>query len=288
MSRQKTVIDPDHSGASYWKDLWAYRGLFRFLAWRDLLVRYKQTVIGVAWAVIRPLLTILVFSFLASLINPKLGVGAATLIVTAASLPWALFSSALSESSNSLIANSNLITKIYFPRLIVPLSTVIVCLVDFAISLVILIGLMIYFYSTPEYQLLFQPIGYRVLFMPLFLLLTLFASMGAGIFLASLNVKYRDFRYIVPFIVQLGLYISPVAWTSDVVWKTEKVGYWMKILYCCNPMVGVIDGFRWCLLGIPIPENGLSVQISCGVTLLLLITGIAYFRRVEKNFADII
>ncbi|MDQ3112113.1 MAG: ABC transporter permease [Bacteroidota bacterium] len=285
---QKTVIDPDHSSSTYWKDLWAYRGLFRFLAWRDLLVRYKQTVIGVAWAVIRPLLTILVFSFLASLINPKLGVGAATLIVTAASLPWTLFSAALTESSNSLISNSNLITKIYFPRLIVPLSTVIVCLVDFAISLVILIGLMIYFHSTPEYQTLFQPLDYKVLFLPLFLLLTLLASMGAGIFLASLNVKYRDFRYIVPVVVQLGLYISPVAWTSDVVWETNKVAYWLKILYCCNPMVGVIDGFRWCLLGIPIPHDGLSIKISCAVTLVLLITGVRYFRRVEKNFADII
>jgi lipopolysaccharide transport system permease protein len=277
--RQRTVIDPEHSGASYWKDLWAYRGLFRFLAWRDLLVRYKQTVIGVLWAVIRPLLTILVFSFLASLINPKLGMGAASLIVTVASLPWALFSSALSESSNSLIANSNLITKIYFPRLIVPLSTVIVCLVDFAISLVILISLMIYFHSTPDS---------RILFLPLFLLLTLFASMGAGVFLSALNVKYRDFRYIVPFVIQLGLFISPVALTSDDVWKSEKLAEWMKFLYCFNPMVGVIDGFRWCLLGNPIPHNGLSIQISCAVTLFLLITGIWYFRKVEKNFADII
>ena len=286
MNRPKTVIDPEHSGASYWKDLWAYRGLFRFLAWRDLLVRYKQTVIGVAWAVIRPLLTILVFSFLAGLINPKLGIGAASLIVTAASLPWSLFSSALTESSNSLIVNSNLITKIYFPRLIVPLSTVIVCLVDFAISLVILIGLMLYFYSTPDYQALFLPLSWRILFLPLFLLLALFSSMGAGIFLASLNVKYRDFRYIVPFVVQLGLYISPVALTSDFV--MDKLSNGLFILYCCNPMVGVIDGFRWCLLGIPVPHNGLSVEISIVVTLILLITGIAYFRKVEKNFADII
>jgi lipopolysaccharide transport system permease protein len=279
VNRQKTVIDPEHSGAGYWKDLWEYRGLFRFLAWRDLLVRYKQTVIGIAWAVIRPLLTIVVFSFLAGLLNPNAAPGFNTLLVTAASLPWALFSAALTESSNSLISNTNLITKIYFPRLIVPLSTVIVCLVDFAISLVILIALMIYYHSIPDS---------KIFFLPLFLLLTLFSSVGAGVFLASLNVKYRDFRYIVPFVVQLGLYISPVALTSDIIWKSEKIGYGLKVLYCMNPMVGVIDGFRWCLLGIPIPHNGLSIEISCAVTFFLLIVGIWYFRKVEKNFADII
>ncbi|MEO5641723.1 MAG: ABC transporter permease, partial [Bacteroidia bacterium] len=206
MSRQRTVIDPEHSGASYWKDLWAYRGLFRFLAWRDLLVRYKQTVIGVAWAVIRPLLTIVVFSFFASLMNK--GVEnplPLILLVTAATLPMQLFSAALNDASNSLIANSNLITKVYFPRLIVPLSTVIVCLIDFLIAFVILIALMVYYGKFP---------GSNVIFLPLFLLLALFASMGAGVFLSALNVKYRDFRYVVPFVVQLSLYVSPVAFSS--------------------------------------------------------------------------
>lgn len=279
MNRQKTVIDPEHSGAGYWKDLWAYRGLFRFLAWRDLLVRYKQTVIGVAWAVVRPLLTIVVFSFFATLINPNSGVELNTLLVAAATIPWTLFSTALTESSNSLIANSNLITKVYFPRLIIPLSTIIVCLVDFLISLVILMGLMVYYQKVPDYH---------VVYLPLFLLLALFSSVGAGVFLASLNVKYRDFRYIVPFVVQLGLFISPVAWTSKKVWEYPGLPHWLKILYCCNPMVGVIDGFRWCLFGTPIPQDGLSVIISCTVTLFLLVVGIVYFRKVEKNFADII
>ncbi len=276
---QRTVIYPERSSSTYWKDLWAYRGLFRFLAWRDLLVRYKQTVIGIAWAVIRPLLTIVVFSFFGKFISPDTTGISMILIVAAASLPWQLFSSALNEASGSLIANSNLITKVYFPRLIVPLSTVIVCLVDFLISMVILIGLMIYFKQAPDSN---------IIFLPLFLLLTLLSSIGAGVFLASLNVKYRDFRYIVPFIVQLGLYVSPVAFSSRVIMNSDKVSEGLKIIFCLNPMVGVIDGFRWCLFGSEIPHDWMSVKISCTVTLITLFVGIWYFRKVEKNFADII
>lgn len=279
MSRQRTVIDPQHSGVNYWKDLWNYRGLFRFLAWRDLLVRYKQTVIGVAWAVIRPLLTIIVFSFFGKFISPPINGIPMVLFVAAASLPWQLFSSALNEASNSLITNSNLITKVYFPRLIVPLSTIIVCLVDFLISLVILIGLMIYYHQVPNSN---------IVFLPLFLLLALFSAIGAGVFLAALNVKYRDFRYIVPFVITLGLYISPVAFSSSLFMESDKVSHGLKVLYCMNPMVGVIDGFRWCIFGSEIPNGGLSLQIACVATVLLLISGILYFRRVEKNFADII
>ncbi|CAN5411186.1 ABC transporter permease [soil metagenome] len=276
---QRTIIDPDHSSSTYWKDLWAYRGLFRFLAWRDLLVQYKQTVIGIVWAVIRPLITIVVFSFIGRLINPNAPTGEMALVVTAAILPWTLFSTSLNQASNSLIANSNLITKVYFPRLIVPLSAVIVCLVDFLISVLILAGIMIYYNKNPDSN---------IIFLPLFLLLTLFSSVGAGVFLASLNVKYRDFRYIVPFIVQLGLYASPVAFSSTKIMDNTNVNEGLKILYCLNPMVGVIDGFRWCLFGTEIPYHGLSVEISCGMTFLLLIGGIWYFRKVEKNFADII
>lgn len=274
----KTVIDPEHSGASYWKDLWAYRGLFRFLAWRDLLVRYKQTVIGVAWAVIRPLLTIVVFSKFGEVIGyPTFGLPT-ILLTTAAALPWQLFSSALNESSNSLISNSSLITKIYFPRLIVPLSTVIVCLVDFAIAVAILIILMAYYGVAPSIH---------VFFLPLFLILALLSSIGAGVFLSALNVKYRDFRYIVPFVIQLGLFVSPVAFSSAIVFN-DSVSEPVQVLYSLNPMVAVIDGFRWCLFRDNFPINWRSVQISCASTLFILIMGIWYFRKVEKNFADII
>jgi lipopolysaccharide transport system permease protein len=274
----KTVIDPEHSGTGYWKDLWAYRGLFRFLAWRDLLVQYKQTVIGVAWSVIRPLLTIVVFSFISRLINKNASTSETALMVAAATLPWTLFSTSLNQASNSLIANSNLITKVYFPRLIIPLSTVIVCLVDFLISVVIVTGMMIYYRAVPDGN---------IVFLPLFILLTLFSSIGAGIFLASLNVKYRDFRYIVPFLIQLGLYASPVAFESKMFLDGDHHEI-LKMLFYLNPMVGIIDGFRWCLFGTEIPHEGLSVIISCSVTFFMLILGIWYFRKVEKNFADII
>src|ERR1041385_417890 len=246
--RQKTVINPEHSGVSYWKDLWAYRGLFRFLAWRDLLVQYKQTVIGVAWSVVRPFITIVVFSFIGRMINPSASKSEMLLLVAAATLPWTLFSTSLNQASNSLIANSNLITKVYFPRLIIPLSTVIVCMVDFLISVVIVTGMFIFFKKVPDSN---------IVFLPLFILLTLFSSIGAGVFLASLNVKYRDFRFIVPFIIQLGLYASPVAIDSQTI--LNKLSYGFKILYFMNPMVGIIDGFRWCLFGTPIPHDGLSL-----------------------------
>ena len=275
--RQKTVINPEHSGVSYWKDLWAYRGLFRFLAWRDLLVQYKQTVIGVAWSVVRPFITIVVFSFIGRMINPSASKSEMLLLVAAATLPWTLFSTSLNQASNSLIANSNLITKVYFPRLIIPLSTVIVCMVDFLISVVIVTGMFIFFKKVPDSN---------IVFLPLFILLTLFSSIGAGVFLASLNVKYRDFRFIVPFIIQLGLYASPVAIDSQTI--LNKLSYGFKILYFMNPMVGIIDGFRWCLFGTPIPHDGLSLITSCAVTSVMLIIGIWYFRKVEKNFADII
>ncbi|CAN5905186.1 ABC transporter permease [soil metagenome] len=241
-------------------------------------MRYKQTVIGVAWAVIRPLLTIVVFSIFRSLLDNTGELAKSIMFTAAATLPWQLFSSALNESSNSLIANSNLITKVYFPRLIIPLSTVIVCLIDFLITLVIVIGVMAYYHTAPDI---------KIFLLPLFLMLALFSSIGAGVFLSALNVKYRDFRYIVPFIIQLGLYISPVAFSSELIWKKD-IPEAVKVLYCFNPMVGVIDGFQWCLFGTAIPENWLSVKISCAVTLVMLIIGTWYFRRVEKNFADII
>ncbi len=278
--RQRTVIDPEHSSSTYWKDLWAYRGLFRFLAWRDLLVRYKQTVIGVAWAVIRPLLTIVVFSFLAEIMGARTRSASISLMITAAALPWGLFSQVLSDSSNSLISNSNLITKVYFPRLIVPLSTAIACLVDFLIGMIILVGLMIYHQQIPSVNLVFLPV---------FILLSLISSMGAGIFLASLNVKYRDFRYIVPVIIQLGIFICPIMIKSSEVLESARLPEFVKILYQMNPMVAVIDGFRWSLFGgEEFPLNWTTIQLGLVTTFFFLIIGVVYFRRVEKNFADII
>lgn len=279
MGRPKTIIDANHTESGYWRDLWEYRGLFSFLAWRDLLVRYKQTVIGIAWAVIRPLLTIVVFSFFRAFLSEDVNVNAAIISVTVATIPWQLFASSLSESSSSLIANSNLITKVYFPRIIIPVSTIMVCLADFAISLVILASLMIYFGEVP---------GTEVFFLPLFVLLTLFASLGLGLFLAALNVKYRDFRYVVPFVVQLGLFVSPIAINSGEIYGSATIPDFVKGLYSLNPMVAVIDGFRFCLLGTQWIVNPTGLMISLSSSVVLLIIGIWYFRKTERGFADII
>jgi lipopolysaccharide transport system permease protein len=271
---QETIIEAGRTEHQYWKDLWDYRELFFFLAWRDILVRYKQTVIGVAWSMIRPLMTMLVFTIvfgkLAKL--PSEGVPY-PILVFSAMLPWQMFANALSESSNSLIANAPMLSKVYFPRLIVPTSAVIVSLVDFLISFVILGILMVYYQFVPDW---------RIFSLPLFLLLTLMAAMGFGNWLAALNVKYRDFRYIVPFLVQFGLYISPVGFSSSVI--PEK---W-RLLYSLNPMVGVIDGFRWAILGgdskLYLPE----ILVSIVITFLFFGFGISYFRKTERTFADVI
>lgn len=280
MSKHRIIIEPGTENSNYWKDLWNYRGLFYFLAWRDILVRYKQTVIGVLWSVLRPLLTVLVMAFIGYLFDAKTPDNVPRLLlVSAATLPWQFFSSSFSDSSNSLIANSNLLTKVYFPRLIVPASTVIVCLIDFFISFVILIGIMVYYQYVPDW---------KILMLPLFLVLALITSMGTGLYIAALNVKYRDFRIIVPFIVQFGLYISPIAFSSAQIYNSTRIPQFAKYLYAMNPMVGVIDGFRWCILRgsgtIFLPGFILSVAIS----LFFLVVGIWYFRRTEKTFADII
>ncbi len=280
MSKHRIVIEPGTENSNYWKDLWNYRGLFYFLAWRDILVKYKQTVIGIAWAVLRPLLTIFVMAFLGWLFKSTIPDNIPRiLLVSAATLPWQFFSSSFSESSNSLIANSNLLTKVYFPRLIVPISTVIVCLIDFLISFVILICIMIYYQYIPDI---------KILMLPLFLLLALITSMGTGLYIAALNVKYRDFRYIIPFIVQFGLYVSPIAFSSNDIYNSAKIPQVIKYIYSMNPMVGVIDGFRWSILrgstSIYIPGFIVSIVIS----ILFLFVGVWYFRRMEKSFADVI
>lgn len=272
--RNVVIIEAERSERQYWGDLWNYRELFYFLAWRDILVRYKQTVFGVAWALLRPLLTTVVFTILFSKVC-KLPSGGApyAILVLAAMLPWQFFSNALAEASNSLVSNSNLVSKIYFPRLVVPASAVITSLVDFLIAGVFLMVLMVWYQFAPNW---------RVLLVPVFTLMAFGAAMGAGLWLAALNVKYRDFRYVVPFIVQFGMYVSPVGFSSDVV-PTE----W-RLLYSLNPMVGVIDGFRWAILGGTTELYWPGFALSLASIAALLFTGIQYFRRTEQSFADVI
>lgn len=272
---KELIIEAGRTEGQYWRDLWKYRELFYFLAWRDILVRYKQTIIGMAWALLRPFLTMIVFTFVFSNIAklPSEGTAPYSIMVFAGLLPWQFFSGALMECSNSLINNANLLSKVYFPRLIVPTSAVIVSFVDFMISGIILLGLMAYYNFIPDW---------RILTLPLFIVIAFAASMGAGLWLAALNVEYRDFRIIVPFIVQFGLYVSPVGFSSQVI--DSK---W-RLLYSLNPMVGVIDGFRWAVLGgkssIYLPGFALSTTL----VMLLLASGIWYFRRMERTFADVI
>jgi lipopolysaccharide transport system permease protein len=265
------VIAPGRAEKNYWKDLWRFRELFYILSWRDIKVRYKQTVLGVAWSVIRPVLTTLIFTILfkniANLKNP--GDAPYALMVFAGMLPWQFFSNALSESSNSLVGNANLITKVYFPRMIIPASSVITSLVDLAISFGIMLIMFAWYGFMPSWH---------IIFLPLFVLLAFTCAFGIGLYLTAVNVKYRDFRYIIPFIVQFGLYVSPVGFNSFVI--NEK---W-RMLYSLNPMVGVIDGFRWCLLGDPMHWR--SFVVSVAMTIGFLWLGIYYFRKMERTFAD--
>lgn len=265
------VITPRASVRHYWKDIWQYRELFYILSWRDIKVRYKQTVIGAAWSIIRPLLTTIiftiVFSRIAGLKNP--GTAPYVLMVFAGMLPWQFFSNSLSESSNSLIGNANLITKVYFPRMIIPSSAVITSLMDLAISFCILAGLMAFYQFMPSWN---------ILFLPVFILILFLFSIGVGLYLTAVNVKYRDFRYIIPFIIQFGLYVTPVGFSSAVI-----SDQW-EFIYFLNPMVGIIDGFRWCLLGEPLRIIPFSYSLM--VVLFLLLIGLRYFRSMEKSFAD--
>jgi lipopolysaccharide transport system permease protein len=269
------VIEPGRHERNYWLDLWRYRELFRVLAWRDLAVRYKQTVIGVAWAVIRPLLTMVVFTVIFGRIAklPSDGSAPYPLMVFAGMLPWTFFATGLSEASNSLVNNANLISKVYFPRLIVPTATVVVAFVDFLITFAMLALLMAWYRFLP---------GWRMLFLPGFVILAFVASMGPALWITALNVKYRDFRYVIPFMVQFGLYVSPVGFSSIVV--PEQ---W-RLLYSVNPMVGVIDGFRWCILGGQAPLYLPGLVASVLVAGFFLWFGIRRFRTTEKSFADLI
>jgi lipopolysaccharide transport system permease protein len=269
------VLEPGRAERHYWRDIWQYRELFAILAWRDVAVRYKQTVIGVAWAVLRPLLTMVVFTVIfGSLAGlPSDGTVPYPVLVFAGMLPWFLFASVLSEASGSLVGNSNLLSKVFFPRLIIPASAAVVALVDFAVNLAILVVIMAWYGVVP---------GWQIVLLPAYVALAVLASLGPAILLTALNVKYRDFRYIIPFIVQFGLYVSPVGFSSAVV--PDAWRFW----YSLNPVVGVIDGFRWCLLG---GESQLYLPgfaLSLGVVALFLWLGIAYFRRTERSFADLV
>ena len=268
------TIEAGRAEHHYWMDLWRYRELFYILAWRDIAVRYKQTIIGVAWAVIRPLLTMMIFVIVFGKIAklPSEGVPY-PIFVFAAMLPWTFFATAFSDASNSLIGNANLISKVYFPRLIIPAASVIVAGVDFLISFVILIGLMIWYQYIPDWH---------ILTLPLFLLLAFFTALGAGLYIAALNVKYRDFRFVIPFITQLGLYISPVGFSTTIV--PEK----FQLLYYLNPMVAVINGFRWAISGGKTAFNMTELAISIVMVVLLCLVGIYHFRKTEKTFADVI
>ncbi|MGC9397273.1 MAG: ABC transporter permease [Anaerolineae bacterium] len=275
MNEQVLILEPGRAEKNYWRDLWRYRELFLILAWRDISVRYKQTIIGVAWAIIRPFLTMVVFSVIfGGLANlPSEGEAPYPLLVFAAMLPWSLFSTALGEASNSLIGSANLISKVYFPRLIIPTATVVTAFVDFLISFVILVGMMIYYRYAP---------GWNILLLPLFIFLALLASLGPGLWITALNVKYRDFRYVIPFVVQFGLYVSPVGFSSSVI--PER---W-RLLYSLNPMVSVIDGFRWCILGGDSVIYWPGFALGLGIVVFFLWLGISKFRKMEKTFADMI
>jgi lipopolysaccharide transport system permease protein len=269
------VLEAGRAARNYWADLWDYRELFAILAWRDIAVRYKQTVIGVAWAILRPFLTLIVctvvFSRLAGLSSD--GDAPYALLVFAGVLPWFLFSGILGEASGSVVGNANLVQKIYFPRIIIPIASAVVTLVDFGINLGILLGLMVWYHFAP---------GWQVVFLPGFVVLATLASLGPGLLITALNVNYRDFRYIIPFMLQFGLYASPVGFSSAVV--PESWRFW----YSLNPVVGVIDGFRWCLLG---GESQLYMPgflASLAVTTFFLWAGVSYFRYSERRFADVI
>ena len=275
MLQEEIIIEPGRGLKHYWQDLWNYRELFYFLAWRDITVRYKQTVIGIAWSLIRPLLTmavfVVVFGKLAKL--PTEGEAPYPVLVFAAMLPWQFFANALSESSNSLVGNAGMISKVYFPRLAIPASSVIVSFVDFLISFAMLLLLMAWYQFLPSW---------RIITLPLFALLAFGLAIGAGLWFASLTVKYRDFRFIIPFVMQFGVYISPVGFSSQIIppeWR---------LLYSMNPMVGVIDGFRWSILG---GDAGLylpGLTLSIASVFVLLCSGVWYFRKTERTFADVI
>ena len=269
----KLVIEPGMASAHYWRDLWRYRELLYFLAWRDLAVRYKQTAIGVAWVLLRPALTMAVFVAFRRLVGAPVSAVPEPILVFAAVLPWQFFSTALLDASSSLIGNSNLLSKVYFPRLIIPGAAVATAIVDFLVTLALLALLMAWYRVAPSLTLVMLPV---------FVLLSIGLSFGLGLLMAALNVQYRDFRYIVPFVIQMGLFVSPIAFTT-----ADLPAGW-RPWYSLNPMVGIIDGFRWSILGDRVVLDVSALAVSASITGVLLLLGIWYFRRMERSFADVI
>lgn len=270
----RVIIKAGHTERRYWKDLWTYRELCYFLSWRDIIVRYRQTVLGAGWVLIRPLLIMMILTVIFSRVAglPSGGVPY-PLLVLAGLLPWQFFSTSITEAGNSLINNGNLIGKVYFPRLLVPASTIITALVDLMVSLGLLAGLLIWYAQAPTW---------RLIVLPFFIMLSFAVALGCGLWLAALNVKYRDFRYIMPFIVQFGLYVSPVGFSIDALPESYRM------LIFLNPMSGVIEGFRWAILGTPLAFQGAGLLTSILLIASLLFVGIRFFRKTEKSFADII
>ena len=269
-----TIIEPSHGWLSLnLRDLWEYRDLLFFLAWRDISVRYKQTVLGAAWAIIQPFFSMVVFSlFFGRLAKiPSEGVPY-PIFSYAALLPWHYFATAMASSSDSLIGSQNLLTKVYFPRLVIPLASVIPAMVDFAVAFVVLLGMMLFYHIAPTWN---------IVWLPAFLLLALITALGVGLWLSAMNVKYRDIRYAVPFLVQFWMFASPVTYPSSLVPETWRA------LYGLNPLAGVIEGFRWALLGTE-TAPGPMTAVSALAALLLLLSGAFYFRRMEKTFADVV
>ncbi len=255
------------------KELWEYRELLYFLVWRDVKVRYKQTALGVAWAIIQPVMTMLVFSIFFGKLAKLSSDGIPYPIFSFAALvPWTLFSNGLTQATNSLVASSNLIKKVYFPRLIIPIATVLAGVIDFLLAFGVLLILMIYYGIIPTIN---------TLWLPLFLLLTIISSLAVSLWLSALNVEYRDIKYVIPFLTQIWLFATPIAYSSTLLsepWRT---------VYGLNPMVGVVDGFRWALLGTNTPPGMMAIA-STVTALILLFSGAFYFRRMEKTFADTI
>ncbi len=267
-------IKPKQTAGDYWAEIYQFRGLMYYLAWRDIILRYKQTVMGVLWSLIRPFFTMVVFTIIFSKVA-KLPSGDLPypVLVMSGLIAWQLFATALSGVGESLVANANLLSKVYFPRIIAPLSSLVIALADFAIALVLMIAILLFYGVYP---------GWQILFLPLFIILALLPALGIGLFLATLNVKYRDFRFIIPFMIQLGFFISPVGFDSAIV--PEQ---W-RLLYSLNPMVGVIEGFRWSLTGGNFDIYWPGFAFSVGLSLLSILIGYNFFRRRENNFADII
>lgn len=273
------IIEPGRSIRHYWRDLWLYRELFYVLAWRDISVRYKQTAIGVAWAIIQPLLTMVVMTVIFGKVArlPSEGETPYAVMVFVAMLPWQFFASSISLASQSVVGNANLVAKVYFPRMIIPASAVITAFVDFLISFSVLVALMAWFQFWPNW---------RILTLPLFIALAFVAAIGPGLLITALNVKYRDFKYVIPFLVQFGLYVSPVGFSSSVI--RNQFGDTAFLFYSLNPMVGVIDGFRWAILGNQSAIYWPGFLASLALVAVFLSLGIRYFRRMESTFADII